>query len=408
MAMKRNDAVDRPDDHRPRVGRHQGAEHPAAALVALDVLRLDPLGRRVLGRCSRRGRASAAIPMACSATTSARRVDESWLGGGQAAKPNVGRIAQRLARPIKSDPDLLNFALAGGRAAFNENCAACHGRRRAGRPADSRRSPTTTGSGAASPTRSSRPSARHPQRRSRHARLARCRPSGATSILDAAADQRCRRICAFAFGPRHDSGRGGARDARSSPTIAPPATATRGQGQSRIRRAQPADAIFGCSGDQGRDRRAGHAAEAGRDADLGRAGSTRRRSGACHLRAFAGRRPIAARQRRTGDDGHEHGSRRRSRCDEQVRRSAPRAARRTASMPAASASIRRRSTGTFRRYKTDRPGGAARPLLRVPWLRWDRGPGLPDQAVLIDFPARRVYFFGLEIWPQQFYYLTGS
>ena len=43
----------------------------------------------------------------------------------------------------------------------------------------------------------------------------------------------------------------------------------------------------------------------------------------------------------------------------------------------------------------------------VPWIRWDRGSYLPDQAVLIDFPARRFYFFFLEIWPQEFYYITG-
>ena len=43
----------------------------------------------------------------------------------------------------------------------------------------------------------------------------------------------------------------------------------------------------------------------------------------------------------------------------------------------------------------------------VPWLRWDRGPYLPDQAVLIDFPSRRFYFFFIEIWPQEFYYVTG-
>ena len=43
----------------------------------------------------------------------------------------------------------------------------------------------------------------------------------------------------------------------------------------------------------------------------------------------------------------------------------------------------------------------------VPWLRWDRGSYLPDQAVLIDFPSRRFFFFFLEIWPQEFYYITG-
>jgi cytochrome c oxidase accessory protein FixG len=43
----------------------------------------------------------------------------------------------------------------------------------------------------------------------------------------------------------------------------------------------------------------------------------------------------------------------------------------------------------------------------LPWLRWDRGSYLPDQAVLIDFPSRRFFFFFLEIWPQEFYYITG-
>ncbi len=41
------------------------------------------------------------------------------------------------------------------------------------------------------------------------------------------------------------------------------------------------------------------------------------------------------------------------------------------------------------------------------WLRWDRGVGAPDQAILIDLPGRRAYFFFIEIWPQEVYYLTG-
>jgi len=42
-----------------------------------------------------------------------------------------------------------------------------------------------------------------------------------------------------------------------------------------------------------------------------------------------------------------------------------------------------------------------------PWIRWDRGLGAPDQAILIDLPGRRAYFFFIEIWPQEVYYLTG-
>jgi cytochrome c oxidase accessory protein FixG len=43
----------------------------------------------------------------------------------------------------------------------------------------------------------------------------------------------------------------------------------------------------------------------------------------------------------------------------------------------------------------------------TPFIRWDRGPNAPSQAVLIDFPNRRFYFFPIEIWPQEIYYLTG-
>jgi hypothetical protein len=43
----------------------------------------------------------------------------------------------------------------------------------------------------------------------------------------------------------------------------------------------------------------------------------------------------------------------------------------------------------------------------LPFVRWDRGPDAPSQAVLIDFPNRRFYFFFIEIWPQEIYYLTG-
>jgi cytochrome c oxidase accessory protein FixG len=43
----------------------------------------------------------------------------------------------------------------------------------------------------------------------------------------------------------------------------------------------------------------------------------------------------------------------------------------------------------------------------VPWLRWDRGEGFPDQAVLVDFAGRRFYFFWIELWPQEVFYITG-
>ncbi|OIR09908.1 Ubp3 associated protein Bre5 [mine drainage metagenome] len=43
----------------------------------------------------------------------------------------------------------------------------------------------------------------------------------------------------------------------------------------------------------------------------------------------------------------------------------------------------------------------------LPWLRWDRGPDMPHQAVLFSFTDMRAYLFGMDIWAQQFYLLTG-
>ncbi|NIX77508.1 cytochrome c oxidase accessory protein CcoG [Microvirga terricola] len=43
----------------------------------------------------------------------------------------------------------------------------------------------------------------------------------------------------------------------------------------------------------------------------------------------------------------------------------------------------------------------------LPFIRWDRGPNAPGQAILVDFTNNRFYFFFIEIWPQEVYYLTG-
>ena len=43
----------------------------------------------------------------------------------------------------------------------------------------------------------------------------------------------------------------------------------------------------------------------------------------------------------------------------------------------------------------------------LPFVRWHRGANEPSQAVLLDLPHRRFYFFFIEIWPQEVYYITG-
>jgi len=42
-----------------------------------------------------------------------------------------------------------------------------------------------------------------------------------------------------------------------------------------------------------------------------------------------------------------------------------------------------------------------------PYLRFNRGESAPNQAILIDFHTDVLYFFFIEIWPQEIYYLAG-
>ena len=63
--------------------------------------------------------------------------------------------------------------------------------------------------------------------------------------------------------------------------------------------------------------------------------------------------------------------------------------------------------GTFRRIKWAVLIVTLGVYYLLPFVRWDRGPNAPHQAVLIDFPNSRFYFFFIEIWPQEVYYLTG-
>jgi len=63
--------------------------------------------------------------------------------------------------------------------------------------------------------------------------------------------------------------------------------------------------------------------------------------------------------------------------------------------------------GRFRRLKWLVMGVTLGIYYALPWLRWHRGPDLPDQAVLLDIANNRFFFFFLEIWPQEFYFVTG-
>jgi cytochrome c oxidase accessory protein FixG len=67
----------------------------------------------------------------------------------------------------------------------------------------------------------------------------------------------------------------------------------------------------------------------------------------------------------------------------------------------------KRASGSFRRLKWWIMAITLGIYYLTPWLRWDRGLHAPDQAVLVDMAHRRFYFFFIEIWPQEFFFVAG-
>lgn len=67
----------------------------------------------------------------------------------------------------------------------------------------------------------------------------------------------------------------------------------------------------------------------------------------------------------------------------------------------------KRAKGQFRNFKWGVMVVTLCIYYFTPWLRWDRGAFAPDQAVLVDLANRRFYFFFIEIWPQEFFFVAG-
>ncbi|MGI9421768.1 MAG: cytochrome c oxidase accessory protein CcoG [Hyphomicrobiaceae bacterium] len=67
----------------------------------------------------------------------------------------------------------------------------------------------------------------------------------------------------------------------------------------------------------------------------------------------------------------------------------------------------RRARGLFRKLKWLVMLVTLGIYYAVPWIRWPRGEGLPDQAFLIDVANGRLFLGPIEIWPQELYYVTG-
>ena len=123
------DQDDRRRNHRPRLGRHQRAEQPAAALVAVELLPDDRLGHWLCHRLSgmavgerRHGRSAWVFNPRRSCRRN-RTLDEPTPICG----PHCAADLTSLRRP-----DLHRFAVAGGAAVFRANCSQCHGSGAAG------------------------------------------------------------------------------------------------------------------------------------------------------------------------------------------------------------------------------------------------------------------------------------
>ena len=64
-------------------------------------------------------------------------------------------------------------------------------------------------------------------------------------------------------------------------------------------------------------------------------------------------------------------------------------------------------TGRFRQIKSALTMVLLSLCAALPWIRWDRGPHMPDQAILFSFPNMRAYVFDTVIWAQHYYFLTA-
>ena len=212
-------------DHRPRVGRHQGAEQAAAAaggcwtfyatiVWAIGYWIVYPAWPTLTG-----------YTKGCSATASAPWSPTRSRPRAGRARPVSRQARSDAARPRSSrDPDLLRFAMAGGAAAFQTNCAPATAAARRASPAIPT-STTTTGCGAAASRRSTRPSASASAPTSKETRASQMPRFGLDKLLDDAQINDVAEYVLSLSGKSTDAGRGRHGARRSSPTNAPPATA---------------------------------------------------------------------------------------------------------------------------------------------------------------------------------------
>jgi cytochrome c oxidase accessory protein FixG len=63
--------------------------------------------------------------------------------------------------------------------------------------------------------------------------------------------------------------------------------------------------------------------------------------------------------------------------------------------------------GRFRRLKWALMAVMLGIYYGVPWIRWPRPDGMPQQAIMIDFSHGRFWLGPIHLWPQEIYFVTG-
>lgn len=63
--------------------------------------------------------------------------------------------------------------------------------------------------------------------------------------------------------------------------------------------------------------------------------------------------------------------------------------------------------GRFRRFKSVVLWLAFSVFFLLPWIKWDRGQGLPDQIVLFDIAGRKFYLFDMVVHAEDIFWLAG-
>ncbi|MFT5703310.1 MAG: cytochrome c oxidase accessory protein FixG [Rickettsiales bacterium] len=63
--------------------------------------------------------------------------------------------------------------------------------------------------------------------------------------------------------------------------------------------------------------------------------------------------------------------------------------------------------GRFRRIKNFTNFFCLAIFFLFPFIRWDRGSFISNQAILVDLPNSRAYFFFIEMWPEEVFYLAA-